>query len=223
MLVLQRSFLHSIFIALCAAILLQGCGAERSTPFNPQVPSSNCSSSSSSSSSSDSSSSLDIFDASSSSVSSSSSSSFSSCSSSSNTSSSSSASSTSSVATELIWSATQTTTVIEKQEKNIQVMRNATDFFAVADAYADRSLEAPNFDEGQVVLIDDGQVDTCAAHLEFNSSLIAAELTDNTVKVTLHYIEKPKLDRCSSTFTRPYYFYYLKTKKLLVFEEKIAQ
>lgn len=100
-------------------------------------------------------------------------------------------------------------------------MRTATDFYNLADAYVDHSLESQDFETGQVILIDDGEVDSCAAHLEFNSTLSATELTDNSVRVTINYLEKPKQDKCSSTFSRPYYFYYLKTKKLLVFEEKI--
>jgi len=113
--------------------------------------------------------------------------------------------------------------VIDKKEKNNQVVRTNADFHALADAYVNFNLDDQNFDEGQVVLVDDGEVDSCAAHLEFNSNISAVELTDNTVKVTINYIEKPKLDKCSSTFSRPFYFYYLKTKKLLVLEEKIAQ
>lgn len=202
----QSNSLLTVLLCTLVAMLLQGCGAERTTPYDPITPS-NCSSSSRSSSSSE--------------VNSSSSSSSSSCVSSSSSTSSSS-SSASSVAQELLWSATKTATVIDKKEKNVQVIRTDTDFYKLADAYVDRVLEVPDLTTGQVVLIDDGDVDSCAAHLEFNSKLTAVELTDASVKVTVNYIEKPTLTNCSSTFTRPYYFYYLKTKKLLVFEEKIA-
>jgi hypothetical protein len=123
----------------------------------------------------------------------------------------------------LIWSGTQTVTVIEKKEKNIQVIRTNGDFHRIANTYVNVDLNDQNFDEGQVVLVDDGEVDSCAVHLEFNSNISALELTDNTVKVTINYVERPALDKCSSAFSRPFYFYYLKTKKLLVFEEKIVQ
>lgn len=113
--------------------------------------------------------------------------------------------------------------MIDKKEKNVQVVRTNADFHALVDAYVDHSLNDEDFDEGQVVLVDDGEVDSCAAHLEFNSNISAVELTDNSVKVTINYIEKPKLDKCSPTLSRPFYFYYLKTRKLLVLEEKIAQ
>lgn len=103
------------------------------------------------------------------------------------------------------------------------MLRNNSDFHTTANAYLNFNPDDQNFDEGQVVLVDDGEVDSCAAHLAFNSTINAVELTDNTVKVTVSYVEKPKLDKCSSTFSRPFYFYYLKTKKLLVFEEKIVQ
>jgi len=129
----------------------------------------------------------------------------------------------SSIEQHLIWSGTQTNTVIVKKEKDTQYFRNNTDFHATADAYVNFSLTDQNFDEGQVVLVDDGEVDSCAAHLEFNTNISAIELTDNTVRVTVNYVEKPQLINCSSTFSRPFYFYYLKTKKNIVFEEKIVQ
>lgn len=125
------------------------------------------------------------------------------------------------MASNLIWSGTQTYTVIDKKEKNIQVLRNSNDFYATSNAYVNSNLDDQNFDEGQVVLIDDGEVNSCNAHLEFNSNISAQELTDNTVKVTVNYVEKPALDKCSPSLSRPFYFYYFKTKKLLVFEEKI--
>jgi hypothetical protein len=129
----------------------------------------------------------------------------------------------SSVAVTLIWSANQVTGVIDKKDKNVQVLRTDTDFYAAADDYVNFNLEMQDFDAGQVVLIDDGEVDSCKAHLSFNSKISAVELTNNTVKVTLNYLEKPTLDKCSSTMSRPFYFYYLKTTKLLVFEEKIVE
>lgn len=142
---------------------------------------------------------------------------------SSSSSSSSSSASGSSISYTLIWSGSQTNTVIEKKEKNVQSIRTSADFHSIANTYVNQNLDEQNFDEGQVILVDDGEVDSCAAHLEFNASLSVVELTENTAKATLNYVEKPKLEKCSSTFSRPFYFYYLKTKKNLVFEEKIAQ
>jgi len=93
----------------------------------------------------------------------------------------------------------------------------------VSNAYVNFNLENQNFNEGQVILVDDGEIDGCSAHLEFNSKLSAFVLTDNSVKVILNYVERPKLEKCSPTFTRPFYFYYIKTTKPLVIEQKVAQ
>jgi len=49
------------------------------------------------------------------------------------------------------------------------------------------------------------------------------QLTDNTVKVTLNYVERAKQESCTPSISRPFKFYYLKTTKLLVTEEKIVQ
>lgn len=215
--------IRSAFCAICAIILLQACGGERTTPFQPQLSSSSCSSSSSSSSSS----SLDIIDLDSSSSSSSSSSCSSSSSSSSSSSLSSSSSSNSSsasassVAHSLLWSGNQTNSVIDKKEKNVQIIRTSEGFHSLANAYVNQNLEEPNFERGQVILVDDGEIDSCAAHLEFTSTLSATELSNNTVRVALRYVEKPKLEKCSSSFSRPFYFYYLNTRKEVVIEEKL--
>lgn len=136
---------------------------------------------------------------------------------------SSSSSSGSSVAYTLIWSGSQTNTVIEKKEKNIQYIRNSTEFHKIANAYVNQNLEEQNFEAGQVILVDDGEVDSCAAHLQFNGTLSLTDVSETSVKITLNYLEKQKLEKCSSSFSRPFYFYYVDTRKLPVFEEKIVQ
>lgn len=213
----QLSSCSAALLALIAVVLLQGCGAERTEPFNPDLSSSSCSSSSSSSSSST------FFTDSSSSLSSSSSSS--SCSSSSSSSSSNSSSSSSVTPIEIrdLWSGVQTPTVIEKKEKDFQIIRNESAFNTAAIAYIGHTLATEDFNEGQVVLVDDGEIDSCAAYLEFNKTITAEQLTDNTVKVTLNYLERPKQENCSPSYSRPFIFYYLKTTKLIVKEEKIVK
>jgi hypothetical protein len=118
-------------------------------------------------------------------------------------------------------SGNQTNTVIDNKEKDVQAIRTSTVFHSLANAYINQNLDEQDFEAGQVILIDDGEIDGCGAHLEFSSTLSATEISDNTVKVTLNYIEKPKRENCIPSFSRPFYFYYLNTRKLVVFEEKI--
>lgn len=211
----QLNSFTTALLALIAVVLLQGCGAERTTPFSPSLSSSSCSSSSSSSSSS-----TFITDASSSSSSSSSSN----CSSSSSSSiSSGSSSSAISIAVSDLWSGANTVTTIEKKEKNVQIIRTEAVFKTTATAYVGNELPPEDFIEGQVILVDDGEIDSCSAHLEFNKTISAVQLTDNTVKVTLSYVERTKQDNCTPSISRPFNFYYLNTNKLLVTEEKIVQ
>ncbi len=122
-----------------------------------------------------------------------------------------------------MWSGNQTNTVIEKKEKNVQYIRNSADFHNIANAYVNQNLEEQNFETGQVILVDDGEVDSCAAHLQFNETLGLTDISDASVKITLNYLEKPNVEKCSSSFSRPFYFYYVNTRKLPVFEEKIVQ
>lgn len=204
-----------------AAIILQGCGAERSEPFAPIV-SSSCSSSSSSSSSS-----LDFLgtDLSSSSSSSSSSSCSSSSSSSSSSSNSSSSSSSSVLAVEVIqlWSATNTVNEISPAGKNHYTFSTADDFDKSIVNYMDKSLlgTADYFTNGQVIIVYDGEVNSCAARVEHNGSISAYDLDSVSVKVTLGYLAREAIDKCSPTISHPFTLYQIKTKKQLIFEEKI--
>lgn len=122
-----------------------------------------------------------------------------------------------------LWSGTTTFTVIDKKEKNVQIIRTPADFDIAADAYVGHLLSNQDFNAGQVVLVDDGEIDSCSAHLAFNKTINAVQLTDNTVKVTLSYVERAKQDNCTPSISRPFNFYYLKTTKLLITEDKIVQ
>jgi len=87
----------------------------------------------------------------------------------------------------------------------------------------DRNLvPAIDFDNGQVVLVYDGEVNSCLQHLEFNGTITAATASDTSLTVTLNYLEKPTLDNCGPSITHPYAFYYVPSRKLLVFEEKVV-
>ena len=109
--------------------------------------------------------------------------------------------------------------VIDKKEKNIQVMRDATEFHKIANTYVAQNLATPDFNIGQVVLIDMGDTDSCALRFEF-SSISAKEQTDNTIAVVVNYTVKAAVEKCTPVITRPFYFYHINTRKLLKIEEK---
>ncbi len=215
----NKQSINTFFCILISTIVLQGCGGQRDEPFKPTiiVP---CSSSSSNSSSTTDSSSSSNSSSSASSCSNSRSSSSSNSSAITNSSVSSIASS-SAIELMLIGSGTQTNTVIEITEKNVQVMKNATDFMNISGAYSTVNLDSQDFDAGQVILIDDGNVNNCDAHLAFNSNLSAETVGNNSLKVIIDYLEKPAVSPCAPSSSRPYYFYYIKSRKLLTFEDKI--
>ena len=222
----RPNLLNALAFFLLSVVLLQGCGAERTTPFNP--PKTNCSSSSSSSSSSSDSSS-------SSSTSSSSSSSSSSCYSSSSTSSSNSSSSSSSSSSsatsssssgfgvDLIVSATSAASSLEDNDKNYKVIRDETTYNKWATAYIGQpSTYSVDFEVGQVILIDDGVVNNCNAHLSFNSNISVRDLSNVSVAVSLGYDEEPEREgTCIPTSSRPFYFYYIGTRKQLTVADKV--
>ena len=100
-------------------------------------------------------------------------------------------------------------------------MRSEAEFDSFATAYVGYTLNAQDFTQGQVLLVDDGDVNNCDAHLAFNTKISAQELTDNTVKVTLGYTEKPTQTNCLPSSSHPFYFYFVNTRKLLVLDDKL--
>jgi hypothetical protein len=116
---------------------------------------------------------------------------------------------------------TSTANAPDQKHKTVKIARTLAEYDALANTYVGNTLGAQDFESGQVVLVDDGEIDNCTAHLSFNSKVSAQELSENTVKVFLGYYEKPLLTNCVPVVSRPFYFYYVGTRKLLVIEEKI--
>ncbi len=158
-------------LVLLAVILLQGCGGERTTPYNP--------------------------------------------------SSSSSSSSAAAVNTQTITQGTSTRIELDHSDKRLQVMRNRDDYYDITDYYVNDNLPEQNFDNGQVVLIDLGEQDSCKQRLEF-SSLRAEEAGSEGVKVVISYRALAAVSTaCTSVKTRPYYVYWVQSRDTLIFGETI--
>ena len=154
-----------------AAVFLQGCGAERTTPFNPDISSSS--------------------------------------------------SSGAAVSIQLIRQGTSTSIGLDHSDKRLQVFRNENDYYGITDDYDNSGLPAQNFDNGQVVLIDLGEQDSCKQRLEF-SSLRAEEAGAEGVKVVISYRALAAVGTaCTPTITRPYYLYHVQSRDALIFSEAI--
>ncbi len=157
------------FIVVLVGLLLQGCGGERTTPYNP--------------------------------------------------SSSSSSSSATKVVAELITQGTNTLRDIDYKEKSLHVMRDSKEFFNFVDKYTNLNPEPPNFNSGQVVLVDMGNQESCKKRLEFNS-LRAEEAGDDSVKVVVTYREIAAISG-DCVISRPFYFYYIESRGHLIVEESV--
>jgi hypothetical protein len=158
-------------VTLLAAIFLQGCGAERTTPYNPDISSSS--------------------------------------------------SSAIAVTTQSITQGTTTSSVLDHNDKRLQVMRNSDDYYDITDGYVNFNLQSQNFTDGQVVLIDLGEQDSCKQHLEFNS-IRAEEAGAEGVKVVISYRAIAAVSTtCTPVITRPYYLYYVQSRDALIFSETI--
>lgn len=106
----------------------------------------------------------------------------------------------------------------------MKAIREQAGFDQIVDNYVDHNLLPPlDFVDGQIVLVYGGTVKSCEQHLDFVGPIKAEDLSDTSVKISLTYIERPTLTSCSSSTTRPFAFYYVKSRKLAVFEEKIIQ
>jgi hypothetical protein len=156
---------------LLAATFLQGCGAERTTPFNPDLSSSS--------------------------------------------------SSAAAVNTQTITQGTTTSRVLDHKDKRLQVMRNRDDYYDITGGYVNFNLPEQDFDNGQVVLLDLGEQDSCKQHLEFNS-LRAEDAGTEGVKVVVSYRQIAAVTTgCTSVITRPYYLYHVQSRDVLIFGETV--
>jgi hypothetical protein len=158
-------------VTLLAAIFLQGCGAERTTPYNPVASSSS--------------------------------------------------SSAVAITTQPIAQGTTNSVLLDYSDKRLQVMRESDDYYYITDYYENTGFPEQSFDNGQVVLIDLGEQDSCKQRLEF-SSLRAEEAGAEGVKVVVSYRALAAVSTtCTSVITRPYYLYYVESRDALIFSESI--
>lgn len=106
-------------------------------------------------------------------------------------------------------------------DKRVQAAREEKDYFFFKDSFTTALIDKPNFEKGQVVVVDLGAQDTCKQHLEF-SSLRAEEAGDEAVKVVISYKAKAAVtSNCTSTTPRPFYFYYVDSRDQLIISETI--
>ncbi len=168
---LFSSYLKQGLMVVVAGLVLQGCGGERTTPFNPDLSSSS--------------------------------------------------SSAAAVTTQLIRQGTATSMVLDYSDKRLQVMREDDEYYDLTDYYDTSGWPSQNFDNGQVVLIDLGEQDSCKQRLEF-SSLRAEDAGTEGVKVVVSYRQIAAVTTgCTSVVTRPYYLYYVQSRDVLIFGETI--
>jgi len=107
--------------------------------------------------------------------------------------------------------------------RNVRVI-GQDEFTTIIGSYMDPSLAAGDyFSDGQVLLVYDGDIDPCAAHVEFSGGITLGTITDASVKLVLSYQEKALQDKCSAQPENPFAFYYVKTKKELITEQNITQ
>lgn len=113
-------------------------------------------------------------------------------------------------------------------EKQTLVFRDQEAYWLFLDRYTDTlPVNEPDFDDGQVVLIDLGEREDnqCQDYLSLET-VTAYESGDNGARMRLTYDlnEAVESDSCpeeDAELTRPYYFYYVATRRQLVVSEAI--
>ena len=109
---------------------------------------------------------------------------------------------------------------VTPSEQNVQRISTSDEFDKVIGKYVDPlTIDAVDFSQEQVILIYDGEVNSCAQHLEFNQDISARSEDNGIVKVTLHYNLIPDDDKCSPSFSNPFAIYSIKTRKPLISED----
>lgn len=122
----------------------------------------------------------------------------------------------------------QTLLAIDGQ-KQTHVFSNEDDYFLFLDRYSDTlPANEPDFETGQVILVDLGEREdsNCDYHLDLNS-ITAEVIDDDTGLVTLNF-SAPTVDTSDAcpledpSTHRPWYFYFVETRRSLLIEESLA-
>ncbi|MDO6748114.1 hypothetical protein [Gilvimarinus sp. 1_MG-2023] len=113
-------------------------------------------------------------------------------------------------------------------QKQLLVLRDEDNYFLFLDRYTDQALAFdPDFDEGQVVLIDMGDRDdnNCDYALELQS-VSAQVIDDDAAQVNVDYapLSVDTSEACpeeDALSIRPFYFYFVETRSELVIHETV--
>lgn len=127
------------------------------------------------------------------------------------------------------------------EHKQIVVLRDDNEFYKYWQAYAPDEVYDSNlvdFEVGQVVLYDQGAINNCDANITFRT-YSANDLSTNTARVIFDYrdMSKPSsnssseyssssLTSCANSsagviYNRVFRFYFVETRKTIMFEEKV--
>lgn len=116
---------------------------------------------------------------------------------------------------------------IDRESKRLEVVTNSDDYFQLLDRYTSAQVEVPNFDNGQVLLYDGGDVadSNCVGKLEL-SRVSAEEVSDTLARVILEYQEfEPTASgpQCPDDpqLIRPFAFYFIETTAELMVVEQL--
>ena len=111
--------------------------------------------------------------------------------------------------------------MISPSGKSVSEIKDQEEFDETVGKYMlnPADLEPPEsgyFSDGKVILIYDGEIDSCKPHLRFNKTLSAVDVSEIRVKVTVHYDDVPGGGTdCDSTISHPYSIFHIKTRKEL--------
>jgi hypothetical protein len=122
-------------------------------------------------------------------------------------------------------------TFVETASKQIVIIRTQEEFDFFWDTYANgETYEEIDFEIGQVILLDLGNIGTCTQLLNYRSNT-ANEYSDNTVRVFFSYRDTQNSSSTSSYSEsscaniedkRPFYFFYVESRKKIVVEERVT-
>ncbi len=125
--------------------------------------------------------------------------------------------------------------LVDTASKQIVTIRTQEEFDYFWDTYANgQTFSEIDFELGQVILLDLGNIGTCTQLLNYRSNK-ANKFSDNTVRVVFSYRDTRNNSSNSSAANssysesscanienkRPFYFYYVESRKKIVVEEQV--
>ncbi|WP_111642079.1 hypothetical protein [Marinimicrobium alkaliphilum] len=115
---------------------------------------------------------------------------------------------------------------LDGEARRVYVVRDLEEYWEWYDTYFiddNSAVGDPNFETGQIVVVDGGLIDECNDHVALQSGWTAEQTSDDVVTVELIYqfVDAVSCDDNEESLYRPFTFLYVNTRDPVIIRERL--